>query len=126
MAGPVVVTIVNKPFKIVQHDLRPYLPFWFFEPDGTTPFDITDAEGVDIVVAPKQAPTAEVVLPAKFRKPCVILDPLTGHGEYRWSDDDTDTSGSWSYQFKLLWPDSEPQTIPVDSYLDLSILDDLT
>lgn len=123
--GPVV--IVNETFKIGQNDLRPYLPFWFFEPDGVTPLDISGAT-VEIVVAPKQSATAEVVAPAKFRKACAIIDAPGGAGEYRWSADDTDTPGDFSYQFKILWPGTttEPQTVPVDYYLDLLITDDLT
>ena len=57
-----------------------------------------------------------------------MLDLAAGEGEYRWSSGDTANSGSFSYQFKILWPGTttEPQTVPVDSYLDLLILDDLT
>jgi len=126
MAGPVV--IVNDTFKIVQHDLIPALPFWFFQADGVTPLDITNATGVDIVVAAKQVPTGVVATAAKFRKPCVILDAEGGHGEYQWSANDTDTAGAFSYQFKILWPGTtaKPQTVPVDNYLDLLIIDDLT
>jgi hypothetical protein len=126
VAGPVIIT--NKPFKIVQHDLRPYLPFWFLQADGETPLDITGAT-VEIVVATVQKATdAPRVTAAKFRKECDILDALQGHGEYRWEGNDTDTAGPFSYQFKILWPGTveEPQTVPVDYYLDLIVLDDLT
>ena len=125
MAGPVV--IVNDVFEIVQHDLRPYLPFWFYQADGVTPLDITGVT-VEIVVATKQLPSATVATAAKFRKECDILDAEGGHGEYRWSDPDTAVAGAFSYQFKLLWPGGtvEPQTVPVNSYLDLLIYDDLT
>ena len=126
MAAPVI--IVNATFKIVQHDLVPALPFWFFEPDGVTPLDLTLATGVEIVVTTKQADTATIATAAKFRKPCVLLDKPNGHGEYQWSATDTDVPGAFSYQFKILWPGSPPkaQTVPVDSYLDLLVLDDLT
>jgi len=126
MAGPVV--IVNEVFKIVQHDLRPYLPFTLYEADGVSPLVLPEDATVEIVVAAKQAATAEIATAAKFRKPCVMLDLAAGEGEYRWSSGDTANSGSFSYQFKILWPGTttEPQTVPVDSYLDLLILDDLT
>lgn len=127
MAGPVVV-IVNEVFKIGQHDLRPYLPFTLYESDGTTPLVLPPDATVDIVVAAKQTPEASVATAAKFRKECVMLDLDTGEGEYRWETGDTATAGSFSYQFKIMWPGTttEPQTVPIDSYLDLLILDDLT
>lgn len=109
-------------FKIKRHDLRPYLPAQFFKPDGTTPLPLSAAVAVYFIVRSKTAATDAAPL---LRKPCVITDAVNGLVEYRWAVGDTDLSGNFNYEFEIMWPNAEPQTIPADSYLDLIVLDDL-
>jgi len=109
-------------FLIKRHDLRPYLPVEFFEPDGVTPLDVSDADEINMVCRAKNA-TSEA--PPKFKKPVFMIDATIGDGEYRWSGNDTDTSGTFNYEFEILWPGGIPQTFPADSYFELVVADDL-
>lgn len=113
-------------FRIKQNDTLPNLPFQIFKPDGTTPQDLTDATSVNIVVRTKGA--APNAAPA-FKKPCTLLDQAVaeneGWGFYDWVAADTAVAGNFEYEFEIVWSDGEIQTVPVDSYLDLVIVDDI-
>lgn len=106
-------------FVIKKNDTRPYLQAQFFQPDGVTPLVLSAATNVYIIVSvnPSGAPV--------FRKACLITSAASGIVEYRWVAGDTATSGSYKYEFEINWNDGTKQTIPADTYFDLSIVDDL-
>lgn len=60
-----------------------------------------------------------------FKSTCVITDAPNGRIEYRWAGTDTSVNGQFSYEFEILWPNAEVQTVPADSYLTLVVVDDL-
>jgi hypothetical protein len=101
-----------------QGDLRPNLPFQLFQADGVTPLDVSTATSVSIVVRAKGGAL-------KFKAECDLTDAAEGEGIYDWVEGDTDTAGAFEYEFEILWNDGSPQTVPVDKYLDLTIVDDI-
>lgn len=105
-------------FTIKQNDLRPNLPFQLFQADGVTPLNLTAATSVSLAVRSKGGAV-------KFKKACTLVTPASGLGYYDWADDDTDTAGQFEYEFEILWNDGSPQTVPVDKYLELTIVDDI-
>lgn len=108
-------------FRIKQGDTLPNLPFQIFEPDGVTPTNLTGAT-VNMVVRTKPGTNATPVL---FKKPCTLTSAALGQGVYDWDDGDTDVGGNFEYEFEITWPDTNVQTVPVDTYLDLVIVDDI-
>lgn len=109
-------------FTIKRNDLRPYLPFQFFQADGVTPLNVTSATAINFVCRVKGSTVDD---PPKFKKLVTMTDAAQGLGEYRWSGTDTDTAGDFEYEFEITWPGPEPQTIPADSYFALVIVDDV-
>lgn len=108
-------------FRIKQGDTVPNIPFQVFEPDGVTPANLTGAT-VRIVVRTKGGSNAT---PPLFKKPCVLTTPADGIGHYDWDEGDTDIGGNFEYEFEITFGDGNIQTVPVDSYLDLVIVDDI-
>lgn len=106
-------------FIIKQGDLRPNLPFQIFEADEVTPLDLTTATSVSIVVR-KKGDT--VVL---FKDTCDLTNAAQGLGVYDWKVGDTAEAGQMEYEFEILWQDGSPQTVPVDRYLEMTIVDDI-
>ena len=111
-------------------DLRPYL-FAVLEkptvpvPDPANPAhwapldEIALATVINFVMRRKGE--NEVVQKA----PCTILVAAEGTIEYQWQPGDTDDAGEFEYEFEITWPNAEPQTIPRDSYFDLTIVPDI-
>jgi hypothetical protein len=106
-------------FKIKQGDTRPNLPWQIFQSDGVTPLSLAAATSVSIVVRPKAGGAMT------FKSACSILDAAQGSGIYDWSTGDTATSGDFHYEFEILWNNGDVQTVPVDGYFDLVVVDDI-
>lgn len=106
-------------FKIKQNDTLPNLPFQIFEPDGSTPLDLTNAD--DVFLCVRTTATSEEL----FKNRVVIDDASNGICYYAWSAADTRTPGNYQYEFEIQWSDGNIQTVPVDTYLDLVIIDDV-
>lgn len=110
------------PFLIKQNDTLPWLQFQFREADNVTPLDLTLADTVYIVVRPTGQDPDD---PPTFKKPCVVDNALTGTGHFVWTQADTATVGQYDYEFEITWDSGGIQTIPVDGYLDLRVIDDI-
>jgi hypothetical protein len=106
-------------FIIKQHDLLPNLPFQILDAAGA-PRDCSDVDTVSLVMKPKTG-----TLPAPFKKECSFTNVATGVGIYDWDSGDTDTSGTMSYEFELVFLNGDIQTVPVDRFLELTIQPDL-
>lgn len=109
-------------FLMKRHDLRPYIPVQFFQPDGETPLDLSAALEISMIVRVQGAPSAAA---PKFKKELEILVPEQGTCRYVWTGNDTDTTGRFNYEFEIIWPTGEPQTFPADAYFELIVADDL-
>ncbi len=109
-------------FVVKRNDRLPALPFQFFQADGITPLNLTAAISVKIVVRPK---TAGLDDPPKFKSACQIINAVQGTGQYNWGAADLDTAGAFEYEFEIEWPGPLLQTIPSDSYLELTVMDDI-
>lgn len=107
-------------FIMKRGDLRPNLPFQIFQADGETPLDLTTVESISLAMRHKAGDP-----PLDFKKECVIADAENGLGYYEWVDGDTDTAGEYEYEFEIIWSDGDPQTVPVDSYFELVIIQDV-
>jgi len=110
-------------FFIKQGDTLPNLPFTILEPDGVTPVDLTDAVVSMVVRVEGSGPSA---IPY-FKKPCVLFNQVTstGQGIYDWDEGDTDSSGTYEYEFEIVFGDGNIQTVPANTYLQLIIVDDI-
>lgn len=106
------------PFLLKQHDLKPRLNFQFFQPDGTTPLNLTTATSVSIVLKMKGGSFIA-------KRAVTIQTPATGICYYDWTLTDTDVAGTLQYEFEIIWNDGDPQTVPVDTYLEATITADL-
>jgi hypothetical protein len=106
-------------FTIKQGDTLPNLPFQFFKPDKVTPLDLTNITTVSIVIRTKDT------LTLLFKKPCTISSAVDGKGYYDWDTGDTDSVGAFQYEFEIHWASGDIQTIPVDTYFDLVVIDDI-
>ena len=112
-------------FKIKQNDTLPVLPFTIFQPDGVTPQDLTEVTTINIVVRVKGGTNASPVI---FKKPCVKETQsggTIGKGHFKFVAADTANPGNFEYEFELVWSDGDIQTVPVEGYLDLVIIDDI-
>jgi hypothetical protein len=109
-------------FKIKRNDRRPYLDAQFFQPDGITPLNISSASKVSMVCRLKGTGVDD---PPKFKADCIVVDAALGRVQYRWSATDTDTPGTFEYEFEISWTGGELQTLPQDGYFSLIILDDV-
>lgn len=106
-------------FKIKQGDTRPNLPFQIFQPDQVTPLDLSAVDTISIVVRPKSGGVMT------FKKECTITDVALGKGIYDWETGDTATVGDFQYELEILWVNGDVQTVPVDGYFDLVVVDDI-
>lgn len=106
-------------FVIKQNDTLPRLPFQIFQPDGITPLDLTNATTIYICVRNRVTPDVN------FKQRAVIADRTRGIGYYAWTAEDTEFPGEYQYEFEIVWADLNVQTVPVDGYLDLVIVDDI-
>lgn len=109
-------------FLMKRHDLRPYIPVQFFQPDGETPLDTTAASAISMICRVTGAPSNAA---PKFKKPLTEIDAVLGKYEYQWTGNDTDTTGRYAYEFEIIWPNGDPQTFPADAYFELIVADDL-
>lgn len=109
-------------FLMKRHDLRPYIPVQFFQPDGETPLDLSAAQEMTMIVRVQGAPSNAT---PKFKKDLSPVDLESGKCEYQWTGNDTDSTGRFNYEFEIVWPTGEPQTFPADTYFELIVADDL-
>jgi hypothetical protein len=105
-------------FLIKQHDLQPNLPFQILQPDKVTPKDLTGATSISVVMRHKGGPML-------FKSICILDDVVNGLGHYDWQTGDTDVAGDFEYEFEIIWASGDPQTVPVDSYFQLTIIADI-
>lgn len=106
------------PFLIKQGDTRPNLEFVLWQAGKTARLDVTGAT-VSIVARAKGGTVMA------FKRACVITDAANGVGYYAWQVADTAANGSYEYEFEIAWPGGALQTVPVDSYLEFVVVDDI-
>jgi hypothetical protein len=106
-------------FQIKQNDRRPYLEFQLLEPDGTTPLDVSGADEITFIMRKEGSGVADV------NAACTEVDWSLGQGVYEWQDGDTAVTGSYQAEWEIVWPGDERQTVPVDSYYSVIVIDDL-
>lgn len=119
-------------FLMKRGDLRPYLPAVLEKPkpgvanpnpasaaDWEPLVEIADATSINFVMRRKGDPAVVV------KRPATIVDVASGAIEYHWQASDTAEAGEFEYEFEILWPGAEPQTVPVDGYYLLTIIEDI-
>ena len=107
------------PFQIKQNDRRPYLEFQLLEADGTTPLDVSGADQVTFIMRKSGSEEPEV------NAACTEIDWVLGQGLYEWAEGDTQEVGTFQAEWEILWPGDERQTVPVDTYYSVIVIDDL-
>jgi hypothetical protein len=105
-------------FIIKQNDRRPYLTGQIREADNVTPLNLSTATGLTLIMRKQGQATA------KFKKACVITNAVQGEWSFAWAAADTDEAGLFDAELEIMWG-TEPQTVPADSYYQITILDDL-
>lgn len=109
-------------FYIKRNDRRPSLTAQFFQADGVTPLDLSSAASVSMVVRPTGAGIDDA---PKFKSSCTVVNSATGQISYTWNSGDTDTAGTFDYEFEITWASGITQTIPADTYFTLVVVDDI-
>lgn len=102
---------------IKQNDRRPYLTGTVRQPNGA-PANLTNLTAAFLIM--RKAGDTQVFI----RKPVVITDAPGGRWQYIWQLGDTATTGNFDAEIELQWG-NEPQTVPVDGYYRIIVLDDL-
>lgn len=105
-------------FTIKQNDTLPNLYFQLFQADKVTPLNVT---GATIAIAVRGVSDGLLL----FKSPCVLDDAANGLGYYDWAVADTATAGNFQYEFEITWASGDVQTVPVEGYFDLVIVDDI-
>lgn len=104
-------------FAIKQHDRRPYLTGTIKQPNGS-PMNLSGVTAAYLII--RKTGSNSVLL----RKPVIFTDPANGRFQYVWETGDTDSPGTYDAEIELQWG-AEPQTVPVDSYYRIIVVDDL-
>ena len=99
---------------IKQNDLRPILTFTLKE-NGVAK-NLTGATSATL----KMRSGATVVSRAG-----VITDATNGVVSVTFTGTDTSIVGDYQAEIEVIWPTSQPQTFPNDSYFTISIVDDV-
>lgn len=58
-------------------------------------------------------------------QPATIVDPTNGVVKYTWANGDTDTSGSFSGEFEVKFPDTRVETFPNSKNINIKVFPDL-
>jgi hypothetical protein len=110
-------------FTIKQNDTRPAWSVPIKENYGESSeaaLDLTEAASVKFLMRQKNDTGAPKVDAA-----ATIEDAEAGVVSYTWEAGDTDTAGNFDAEVEITWDDGGVETVPNDSYWDITILDDL-
>lgn len=94
-------------FEMGQNDLLPVFAFTLTQNGAAV--DLTGST-LMFHMRPQAAGAA-----VKVSAAAVITGALTGQGEYRWIDGDTDTPGTFVAEVEVTFPSGKPQTFPRDT-----------
>ena len=112
-------------FTIKQHDTAPSYVIDLADNYGLqdeAPIDLTTATSITFLM--REAGTAGA--PKVSAAMTVVGAATAGRVQHDWSAGDTDTVGSFDVEFEIEWSDGTIETVPNDSYLTVTVVDDLT
>jgi hypothetical protein len=111
-------------FEIKRGDNRPIYMGVLMQNFGTpsqTPIDLTNADVVFFIM--RLASLGDVA--PHVRAPVNIEDAPNGVVAYEWQPGNTDTPGVYNVEFEINWADGGIETVPNDSYVQITIVEDL-
>jgi hypothetical protein len=101
-----------------KDDLEPSYTFTVKGADGNA-IDLTNATSVTFV--------AKATIGTKtFSGACTVTTASSGLCKYTFSSGDTDTTGIYNFEVKIIWPTNRPQRVPNDTYNALIIYANLS
>lgn len=106
-------------FTIKQNDLSPSIQTQLLDGAGD-PVDITGNLGVTFHMRLAVDPFTVVIDEA-----ATVVDAATGTVRYDWQSGDTDTNAVYQAEFEVIYADSKPETFPNDSYITVTVVDDI-
>lgn len=104
-------------FFIKSGDTSPALAATLTDSDGNA-IDITGAS-VDFHMSPRGGDGTKVDAQA------TITDASNGKVEYRWSQSDTDTPGTYRGEFEVTYSGGDVETFPNDEYITISVTEEI-
>lgn len=107
-------------FTMKRGDTRPVFRSQLTQPSVADPavFEPVDLTGATVKFLMKKDSTLKVNAVA------TLVDAAAGQVSYTWDTLDTDTSGTFNVEWEVSWGVNK-QTFPNDSYLTVTIIDDL-
>jgi hypothetical protein len=103
-------------YTLKQNDTWPPLVATLSDIAG--PLDLTDADTIRLILRSR----ALVITTA----PVEIVDPASsGQVTYTFTTADTRVAGDYSLEFEITWNNGGIETVPNDSYLTITIVEDL-
>ena len=107
-----------------QHDTAPSYVVDLADNYGLAneaPIDLTTATSVTFLMRQTGTPGTPKVSSAM-----TVISAANGRVQHDWVATDTDTPGDFEVEFEIAWDDGTIETIPNDSYLTVTVVDDLT
>lgn len=112
-------------FTIKRNDTRPRLQAQLLKNVGDgdeEPINLAGAESVLFVM--RRASAAEGTA-ADVSAEADITETSTGTVTYTWVTGDTAAAGVFEAEFQINWSDGGVETVPNDSYIEVTVVDDL-
>jgi hypothetical protein len=106
-------------FQIKRNDLLPEIVATCLDADGA-PVDLTGATGVEFHMKAAEAGSPKVDAAG------TIVDAATGVVKYSWTGSDTDTAGTYSAEFEVMFTGSKQMTFPNFENITITITEDLS
>jgi len=108
------------PFKIKKNDRLPALTIQLLNGGDNSAIDLTEASSVKVYMKNKSTGTLKI-----NGSSATVTDAANGRVKYSWAAADTDTAGSYLFEFKIDWGSSIYQTVPAQTVLQIEVVEDL-
>lgn len=102
---------------VKRGDRHPHIDATLLNPDGTA----VDLSGASVKFLMRSVLGGVL----KVNASATVVDAAAGQVSYVWGATDTDTAGDYRAEFEVTFGDGTKLTVPNDSYLPVTVLEDL-